>query len=166
LDGYKRLIMFAPQDGDNLYEDRDGEARTSKLNIADPDLVKYPNFKNAVPYEVVAESGDVLFIPAYWFHQVESSCRHIAINFWFDTHDGRHLISEIRDTLPEKGLYPPSKEMVERLFKRESQCPLARYVSLLILTLYRKWDKELEKKSEHHKKKARGKRGLKHRSKK
>ncbi len=132
MDGWKRLILFAPQDGEYLYEDRTGEARTSKLNIGEPDLTKYPLFPKATPYEVITGPGDVLFIPAYWFHQVESSCRHIAINFWFDSHDGRGMIRDITPQVKKDGVFPTSKDTIQALMKRKSECPIMR-----------KWDLEL-----------------------
>lgn len=126
LDGYKRLILFSPEDGDNLYEERDGEARTSKVNIADPDELKHPLAKRATPYEVIAGSGDVVFIPAYWFHQVESSCRHIAVNLWFDTHDNRGFMNEFSKTKKQGELNPRSVDLVTQLLHRRSACPIVR----------------------------------------
>jgi hypothetical protein len=37
-----------------------------------------------IPYaQVVLEAGDVLFLPAGWFHHVTSYCEHVALNYWF-----------------------------------------------------------------------------------
>jgi ribosomal protein L16 Arg81 hydroxylase len=46
--------------------------RQSQVDIFSPDLEKFPNFKNAVVHEAVIGPGDILFIPACWWHFVES----------------------------------------------------------------------------------------------
>ncbi len=33
---------------------------------------------------VEVRAGDLFFMPAGWFHEVQSRGRHIAINFWSD----------------------------------------------------------------------------------
>jgi hypothetical protein len=70
--GRKRFILFAPKDYNNIYlyprihpSTRMSQVASSFPNV---DLEKFPKFENAQPYEVVLEAGDVLFIPAYWFH--------------------------------------------------------------------------------------------------
>jgi hypothetical protein len=127
LDGYKRLIMYKPDEGDNLYEDRRAEARTSEVNIADPDYEKFPLFKNVQPYEVIVGPGDVLFIPAYWFHQVESSCRHLAFNLFFDIHNNMGILDRERAKMknPDVDLDPKSVDLVKMLMENPSQCELA-----------------------------------------
>jgi lysine-specific demethylase 8 len=49
-----------------------------------PDLSKYPRFdpKQALPIELRA--GDVLYLPAYWWHQVSSyGDENVNLNFWW-----------------------------------------------------------------------------------
>jgi len=70
--GRKRFVLFPPSDWRKLYlyprihpSTRMSQVASSFPNV---DLEKFPKFKDASPYEVVLEAGDVLFIPAYWFH--------------------------------------------------------------------------------------------------
>lgn len=37
-----------------------------QVDFDNPDLEKFPNFKNVVGYEAVVGPGDVLYIPMYW----------------------------------------------------------------------------------------------------
>lgn len=48
---------------------------------------EYPRFAHAVASRpVVLEAGDMLYLPAYWFHAVESApdARTVAVNLWWD----------------------------------------------------------------------------------
>ena len=67
--GQKRVVLFSPRDATKLYLNGD---KSEVLDIDNPDLSKYPKFIEAVPYECFMEPGDVLFIPALWFHNVTS----------------------------------------------------------------------------------------------
>lgn len=60
----------------------------SSVNIDDPDLDRYPLYAKATPYRVVLEEGDILYLPAYWHHEVQSlpdeEGLNIAVNFWYE----------------------------------------------------------------------------------
>ena len=38
----------------------------------DPDVTDYPRLRESSYYDVVLETGDILYIPMSWWHQVES----------------------------------------------------------------------------------------------
>ena len=67
--GRKRVVLFSPRDATKLYLNGD---KSEVLDIDNSDLKKYPKFVGAVQYECFMEPGDVLFIPALWFHNVIS----------------------------------------------------------------------------------------------
>ena len=99
-------------------------ARTSPINLDNVDYDKYPKFKNAKPKEVIVGPGDSLFVPAYWFHQVHSSCRSIAVNFWFDTHSNRDFEENFKS---DESL--PSYKILEHLLKntiKNSKCSVVK----------------------------------------
>lgn len=69
VNGRKRVVLFSPRDATKLYLNGD---KSEVLDIDNPDLSRYPKFAEATPYECFMEPGDVLFIPAMWFHNVMS----------------------------------------------------------------------------------------------
>lgn len=67
--GTKRVVLFPPSEYNNLYVTGSSSA---VLNVDSPDLVRYPRLIAAckVAQEVVLRPGDMLFIPAMWFHHI------------------------------------------------------------------------------------------------
>ena len=62
------------------------------LDLDDQDSLKeYPAYENAreKALEVMMEPGDVLFIPALWFHSIKNCDFSVAVNTFF-----RHLPQE------------------------------------------------------------------------
>lgn len=54
----------------------------SKINAANVDSIKYPRALKAKVIKVTIPSGSILFIPAYWWHQVYSVNTAISVNIW------------------------------------------------------------------------------------
>ena len=67
--------------------------KSEVLDIDNPDEDRFPLFKRATRHECVLEAGDVLFIPALWFHNVSNEEWGVSVNvFW------RHLPSNHYDS--------------------------------------------------------------------
>ncbi|ORY96542.1 putative pla2g4b [Syncephalastrum racemosum] len=51
-----------------------------------PNMERYPRFQHARPIEVTVNEGDMLYLPAFWFHHVLQKGEQgvIAVNSWFD----------------------------------------------------------------------------------
>ena len=47
-------------------------------------LKEFPLLQYAHPLEVVVKTGDMLYLPALWFHSVTQSCETVGINYWYD----------------------------------------------------------------------------------
>ena len=99
--GRKRVVLYPPQDADYMYMVGD---KSAVLDIDEPDLVKYPLFRHARGFECFLEPGDVLYIPALWFHNVVSLDFSVAVNvFWRtlpkDCYDAKDTYGN-RDPLP------------------------------------------------------------------
>lgn len=51
-----------------------------------PDYTRFPKLADARGQEAVVGPGDVLYIPIYWWHHVESLMRGgytVSVNFWY-----------------------------------------------------------------------------------
>lgn len=55
----------------------------SPVDVAAPDLARYPRFADASFSEAVLRPGELLFIPAKTWHYVRSLTTAISVNFWF-----------------------------------------------------------------------------------
>ncbi len=83
--GRKRLVLFHPEEIRHLYPEGTASA---VLNVDAPDLAWFPRFAKAVKWEGILEEGEVLFIPAMWWHNVRTLTPCYGVNVFF-----RHLPS-------------------------------------------------------------------------
>ena len=91
LVGRRRFTLFPPDQVANLYpgpfQPTPGGQVVSMVDLRDPDLNRYPRFRDALNNAEVAElePGDALFYPAMWWHHVEALDRFNAmINYWWN----------------------------------------------------------------------------------
>lgn len=86
--GRKRVILFSPDYFRSLYPYPVGHPhdRQTQVNFENPDLSKFPRFSEIRGMEVSLEPDEVLYIPNYWWHYIESEShsKTISMNFWFD----------------------------------------------------------------------------------
>ncbi len=90
VSGRRRFTLFPPEQTANLYVGplnfTVGGQPLSLVDFHDPDYERFPRFKNALAAAQVAEldSGDALYMPAMWYHHVESLEHfNVLINFWW-----------------------------------------------------------------------------------
>uniref|UniRef100_A0A5S6QMQ3 JmjC domain-containing protein n=1 Tax=Trichuris muris TaxID=70415 RepID=A0A5S6QMQ3_TRIMR len=106
--GRKQVILTDPQHNDNLHEGHILEAMLtyengtfsrnkllqstamtmSPIDITYPDFEKFPSLRHLKWLNCTIEAGDVLYIPSYWWHEVQSfpdveENRNLAVNFWY-----------------------------------------------------------------------------------
>lgn len=100
VEGEKHFTLFPPDQAPNLYPRgqirkiertgrihyEPGEARPhlSTVNLTEPDWSRFPRFRDALAHrtDFVVRKGEMLFLPAGWFHQVSSVGRHVALSFF------------------------------------------------------------------------------------
>jgi len=88
--GNRKFTLFPPEQVSNLYVgpllSTPAGPPVSLVDLAEPDLVKYPKFEAALSEAVEAElePGDAIYIPYFWWHNVESLDEfNILINYWW-----------------------------------------------------------------------------------
>jgi hypothetical protein len=126
LDGTKRVTMIPPDQLPNMYhapfDVLCGYACTTPFQLLKPDFDRYPKFRTALEHARVAvlEPGDVLVIPPFWWHHVESfSPIHVMVGTFV-------MISPFTTCMEAwKGLSEAMREMArapqeERIRARES----------------------------------------------
>ncbi len=88
--GRRRFTLFPPEQIANLYIGPIDYAPTgapmSLVSLHEPDLERFPRFRHALAAAVSAElnPGDAIFIPALWWHHVESlEPFNLLVNYWW-----------------------------------------------------------------------------------
>jgi len=89
--GHRKFTLFPPEQVSNLYVgpllSTPAGPSVSLVDLAEPDLVKYPKFENALSnaLEAELEPGDAIYIPYFWWHNVESLDEfNILVNYWWN----------------------------------------------------------------------------------
>lgn len=86
--GRKRVTLFAPADSARVYPDspfgpRIGATRLpTMLNDADP--ARFPMLNRATRHEAILGPGDILYIPPFWWHHIESLDDAISLSLRYD----------------------------------------------------------------------------------
>ena len=88
--GRRRFTLFPTDQVANLYvgplDFTLAGQPTSLVDIVEPDLERFPKFREAMAAAVMAElePGDALYLPSLWWHHVESLDSFGAmVNFWW-----------------------------------------------------------------------------------
>ena len=83
--GEKQWTIFSPNDTDNVYPHPvDSKMQhLSSVDINDPDLEAHPNFRLARPIRFTVRAGELLYLPAFWWHQVSSPHVSTSVSIWW-----------------------------------------------------------------------------------
>ncbi|XP_075744807.1 tRNA wybutosine-synthesizing protein 5 isoform X3 [Rhipicephalus microplus] len=119
--GKKKAVLFHPNDFEYLYIQGD---KSLVLDLECPDLAKFPKFRKATRYEATLTSGDILFIPALWFHNITALDFGIAVNVFWKNLDAS--LYDKKDPYGNKDLIPASSALtlVEKAVKQLQLLPL------------------------------------------
>lgn len=130
LRGEKQFTLLPPSDVLFLYEqeypqgryrqrdDRNGfevlmeENTVSWIPVdpACPDLSRYPLFRYASPVQCNVGPGDILYLPALWYHRVAQKGITIAVNYWHDMQfDFKYVYYRFLQALATKRTLLPSQ---------------------------------------------------------
>ena len=88
--GRRRFTLFPPEQLPNLYigpiDFTPAGAPISMVALEEPDLERFPRFRDALEAAQVAdlEPGDAIFIPYMWWHGVQSLADfNVLVNYWW-----------------------------------------------------------------------------------
>lgn len=101
--GQKAFLLFSPQQHELLYPVKiDDELWSSQIDPQNPDLEKFPLFREAIGLEAILDPGDILFLPAFWWHQARSLALSINVNMWVSTQKVSEFWNENHPAFPKK----------------------------------------------------------------
>ncbi len=120
VSGRRRFTLFPPDQVANLYVGPLDYAPTgtpiSMVALKEPDFERFPRFRQALAAAQIAElePGDAIYIPALWWHHVESLSKYnVLVNYWWRTAIGEaskansalncllHCLLDLRQLAPE-----------------------------------------------------------------
>jgi len=124
--GRRRFTLFPPDELPNMYvgplDFTLAGQPVSLVNLAHPDLGKYPLFAKALARAQSAElgPGDALYIPYMWWHHVESrDTFNVLVNYWWDDArpwNGSPLEALVHGILAVRDLPPERRELWRSVF--------------------------------------------------
>lgn len=143
--GSKRFTLFPPEVQHALYvypkthpASRQAQVNLNKLYGEDgvstdspipaAELIKFPYLKEPIMLgagmEIIVKPGDVLYLPPFWFHQVESLENAVSINTWFNSPYVEEMDKAWSENLPfapdwsDEGFALGAKEFISQVILR------------------------------------------------
>lgn len=92
LFGKKKWTLIPPRDASFLYMNRvleHSDFAPSGVDLANPDLKRFPEYKHAISLTTLISGGQILFLPEGWGHYVENLEPTLMVNYW---HKNRELL--------------------------------------------------------------------------
>ena len=124
--GRRRFTFFPPDQLANLYvgplDFTLAGQPVSMVDLAEPDLGRYPRFAEALRHAETAElgPGDAVFIPTLWWHNIVSLERfNVLVNFWWNEATqgtGSPFEAMIHGILSVSHLPEPQRQAWRRIF--------------------------------------------------
>jgi hypothetical protein len=84
LHGEKRIVLHPPRDYPYFYTQHGlthGRSRRASVDIRQPDHARFPlASRRSAGWEVTLGPGDLFFLPARWWHEVEALSASVGVN--------------------------------------------------------------------------------------
>ncbi|MFF2078504.1 cupin-like domain-containing protein [Kitasatospora sp. NPDC058162] len=80
--GEKSVILISWRDSRAAYP-FPGNLVNSQIDLAEPDLVRFPRLRGATLHHVRMRPGDLLYIPRGWWHDIRAHTPSVSVNHWF-----------------------------------------------------------------------------------
>ncbi len=83
--GEKHFTIFSPDDTARLYPHPIASkmAHLSSVDVDAPDLRAHPDYGLARPIRFTVRTGELLYLPAFWWHQVRSPGVSTSVSIWW-----------------------------------------------------------------------------------
>lgn len=80
------------------------DTTTSTLSSSSSSYEKtYPLLKHTHPIKIHVKEGEMLYLPALWFHRVSQTCETVGLNYWYDMRfDSRWCYFNLLDKISHK----------------------------------------------------------------
>eukprot|EP00053_Salpingoeca_punica_P007258 m.66767 g.66767 ORF g.66767 m.66767 type:complete len:355 (-) comp14067_c0_seq1:118-1182(-) len=98
LNGRKTVRIFDDVNFRRLYPNplgAKGRTLQAQVDCDNPDLEQFPDYADAEAYECTVSSGEMLFIPAFFWHQVTSVETTVSINYFFGDSSSSQYLAKI-----------------------------------------------------------------------
>ncbi|MFM0076315.1 cupin-like domain-containing protein [Paraburkholderia sediminicola] len=93
IHGRKRVRLYAPAQESAVYAlDAFNTYRPCRVDVAAPDLTRFPRFAGAAGVDVMLEPGDLLVIPTGWFHCVWAQDHVLSVSRFADDETAAMLL--------------------------------------------------------------------------
>jgi FAD/FMN-containing dehydrogenase len=102
LSGRKEVVLVPPDQVEGLYPFpmTSPTYNFSEVDSTDPDLETFPRYGGVTGYEATLDTGDLLFLPAFWYHAfTHVGDFNLNLNFWFDATDVKLSAVALRNEL-------------------------------------------------------------------
>lgn len=80
--GQKSVTLLSWRNSRSAYPFPDNLVN-SQVDLAAPDLRRFPRLKDAVLHHVQMRPGDLLYIPRGWWHDIRAHTPSVSVNHWF-----------------------------------------------------------------------------------
>jgi hypothetical protein len=81
--GRKKIRLFHPSDGELLpTREVNPTLYASPFDPEEPDYARWPSVRRTCENECIVDAGDLLFLPAGWFHHVRAMDFSLSVNRW------------------------------------------------------------------------------------
>lgn len=112
LFGSKRWTLFPPSQLPNLYFGR--------VDSFQPDLERYPRFREAKGLECTLHAGEAIFVPSTWWHQTLILEDSVAVS---GNYANQHNIQAVQSWLDERPEYQAVADALREVAMRRQSCP-------------------------------------------
>jgi hypothetical protein len=87
VQGRKRFVLFPPSEGGNLYRHPlwSSVPHLARVDHEHVDATRFPRFARARGWSAELSPGDLLFVPARFWHGARALEETITVNFWFSS---------------------------------------------------------------------------------